>query len=262
MIRVEHINKKFKKLLALNDINAQFEKGQVISLIGPNGSGKTTLIKSILGMVRADSGKIFFNDELINGDPSYRSQIGYMPQIGRYPDNMKVGQLFKMLRNIRNVPENKIDEELIEKFDLKKIFDKPMRTLSGGTRQKVSAALAFLFDPGVLILDEPTAGLDPLSSEILKEKILKEKSKNKLILITSHILSDLDELTTHIIYLQEGKLEFFKEIDQLREETGEIKLGKAIARIMKGEKFNSEWIDGMFVVGKIKDEKNSSLSSE
>ena len=259
MIRVEHINKKFKKLLALNDINAQFEKGQVISLIGPNGSGKTTLIKSILGMVRADSGKIFFNDELINGDPSYRSQIGYMPQIGRYPDNMKVGQLFKMLRNIRNVQEDKIDEELIEKFDLKKIFDKPMRTLSGGTRQKVSAALAFLFDPGVLILDEPTAGLDPLSSEILKEKILKEKSKNKLILITSHILSDLDELTTHIIYLQEGKLEFFKEIDQLREETGEIKLGKAIARIMKGEKFNSEWIDGMFVTGEIKSEKDTSL---
>ena len=156
----------------------------------------------------------------------------------------------------------RLDEELIEKFGLKQIFDKPMRTLSGGTRQKVSAALAFLFDPGVLILDEPTAGLDPLSSEILKEKILKEKSKNKLILITSHILSDLDELTTHIIYLQEGKLEFFKEIDQLREETGEIKLGKAIARIMKGEKFNSKWIDGMFVVGKIKDEKNSSLPSE
>jgi Cu-processing system ATP-binding protein len=137
-----------------------------------------------------------------------------------------------------------------------------MRTLSGGTRQKVSAALAFLFNPDVLILDEPTAGLDPLSSEILKEKILKEKSKNKLILITSHILSDLDELTTHIMYLQEGKQEFFKEIDQLREETGELKLGKAIARIMKGENFNSEWIDGMFVVGKIKDEKNSSLPSE
>jgi Cu-processing system ATP-binding protein len=252
MIRIEHINKRFKKLNALVDINAQFEKGQVISLIGPNGSGKTTLIKSILGMVKPGSGKIFFNNEPINGDPSYRSQIGYMPQIGRYPDNMKVGQLFQMLRNIRNVPEDKIDEELVEKFDLKKIFDKPMRTLSGGTRQKVSAALAFLFDPDVLILDEPTAGLDPLSSEILKEKILKEKAKNKLILITSHILSDLDELTTHIMYLQEGKLEFFKEMEQLREETGEIKLGKAIARIMKGEKFNSEWIDRMF---EMKDEK-------
>lgn len=252
MIRIEHITKQFKKLRALNDINAQFEKGQVISLIGPNGSGKTTLIKAILGMVKPDSGQIFFNDELINGDPSYRSQIGYMPQIGRYPDNMKVGQLFKMLRNIRNVSADNLDNELIDKFGLKEIFEKPMRTLSGGTRQKVSAALAFLFNPHVLILDEPTAGLDPLSSEILKEKILKEKNKNKLILITSHILSDLDELTTHIMYLQEGSMEFFKAIEQLREETGELKLGKAIARIMKGEKFNSEWIDRMF---EIKDQK-------
>lgn len=248
MIRIENINKKFKKLVALNEITAGFEKGQVISLIGPNGSGKTTLIKIILGMVKADRGKIFFNNELINGDPSYRSQIGYMPQIGRYTDNMKVGQLFSMLKNIRNVPEEKLDTELIEKFHLLEIYQKPMRTLSGGTRQKVSAALAFLFNPDVLILDEPTAGLDPLSSEILKEKILKEKSKNKLILITSHILSDLDELTTHILYLQEGKLEFFKEIEQLREETGEIKLGKAIARIMKGEKFSSDWIDRIFSV--------------
>lgn len=246
MIRIEHICKRFRKLAALDDINAVFDKGQVISLIGPNGSGKTTLIKSILGMVKPDAGKIFFNGEPINGDPSYRSQIGYMPQIGRYPDNMKVDQLFKMLKNIRSA--DKIDGELIEKFRLKEIFAKPMRTLSGGTRQKVSAALAFLFDPEVLILDEPTAGLDPLSSEILKEKILTEKARNKLILITSHILSDLDELTTHIMYLQEGKLEFFKEIEQLREETGELKLGKAIARIMKGERFNSEWIDKIFEV--------------
>ena len=201
-------------------------------------------------MVKPDGGKIFFNNETINGDPSYRSQIGYMPQIGRYPDNMKVGQLFKMLKNIRNVQPDKLDEELIDKFELKQIFDKPMRTLSGGTRQKVSAALAFLFDPAVLVLDEPTAGLDPLSSEVLKEKILKEKSKNKLILITSHILSDLDELTTHIMYLQEGKMEFFKEIGLLREETGELKLGKAIARIMKGEKFNNEWIDRMIEMDK------------
>src|SRR5688500_12710512 len=252
MIRIEHISKKFRRLVALDDINAVFEKGQVISLIGPHGSGKTTLIKSILGMVKPDSGKIFFSDMPINGDPSYRSQIGYMPQIGRYPDNMKVGHLFKMLKNIRNVPDKEIDEELINKFGLQQIFGKAMRTLSGGTGQKVSAALAFLFNPDVLILVEATAGLDPLSSEILKEKIIKVKSENRLILITSHILSDLDELTTQVMYLQEGKLEFFTDIEQLREETGELKLGKAIARIMKGEKFNSAWIDRMF---DIKDEK-------
>lgn len=110
-----------------------------------------------------------------------------------------------------------------------------MRTLSGGTRQKVSAAVAFLFNAPILILDEPTAGLDPLASEILKEKILEEKNKNKLILITSHILSDLEEFTTHIMYMQEGKMQFFKEISVLQEETGEVKLGKAIARVMKGD---------------------------
>jgi Cu-processing system ATP-binding protein len=254
MIRIENIAKRFKKLQALDNVSAIFKKGQVISLIGPNGSGKTTLIKCILGMVRQNSGKIYVNDQLINHEPSYRSQIGYMPQIGRYPDNMKVGQLFKMLKDIRNVSEKELDQDLLIKYRLKDIFQKPMRTLSGGTRQKVSAALAFYFNPDILILDEPTAGLDPLSSEMLKEKIIAEKNKNKLVLITSHILSDLDELTTHVMYMQEGKMQFLKDIETLQEETGETRLGKAIARIMKGEQFDSRWIDKMFAVKK--DEKN------
>lgn len=248
MIRIENISKRFRKLQVLDNINATFTSGEVISLIGPNGSGKTTLIKSILGMVRPDNGKIIVDGTPINGDPLYREKIGYMPQIGRYPDNMRIGQLFKMLRNIRNVPESKTDNDLITRFELEKIAEKPMRTLSGGTRQKVSAAIAFLFNPPVLILDEPTAGLDPLSSETLKEKIIEEKKKNKLILITSHILSDLDEITTHIMYLQEGKMLFFKDIETLKEETGELRLGKAIARVMKGENFSNEWIDRMFEV--------------
>ena len=248
MIVIEHISKRFKKLQALDDINAVFNKGQVISLIGPNGSGKTTLIKSILGMVKADSGKIFVNDIQINGDPSYRSDIGYMPQIGRYPDNMKVGHLFDMMKDIRNAKNLATDDELLTKYELQKIFEKPMRTLSGGTRQKVSAALAFLFNPDILILDEPTAGLDPLSSEILKEKIITEKKKNKLILITSHILSDLEEFTTHVMYMQEGKLIFLKQAETLQEETGEIKISKAIARMMKGEQTTDNWIDKVFKV--------------
>jgi Cu-processing system ATP-binding protein len=247
MIRIENISKRFRKLKALDKVSAEFEKGQVVSLIGPNGSGKTTLIKSILGMVKPADGKIIVDETRINGDPSYREQIGYMPQIGRYPDNMKVGQLFTMMKHIRNASEENLDTDLIIKFNLVSIFDKPMRTLSGGTRQKVSAALAFYFNPEILILDEPTAGLDPLSSEILKEKILAEKKKNKLILITSHILSDLDELTTHVMYLQEGKVQFFKKIESLREETGESKLGKAIAAIMKAEQIDSAWVHKMLL---------------
>lgn len=243
MIRIENLTKQFKKLKALDGIDALFSKGQVISLIGPNGSGKTTLIKSILGMVKPDSGFIYVGSRPINGDPSYRSQIGYMPQIGHYPDNMKVGHLFRMMKNIRKMPDSALDTDLLVRFNLAAVFGKPMRTLSGGTRQKVSAALAFYFNPDVLILDEPTAGLDPLSSEVLKEKIMEEKKKNKLILITSHILSDLEELTTHVMYLQEGKMIFLKDIDSLRRETGQDRLGKAIARIMRDEKKNALWIN-------------------
>lgn len=243
MIRIENISKRFKKLQALDKINALFTPGQVVSLIGPNGSGKTTLIKCILGMVRPDSGNIFVNGQQINGDPAYRKGIGYMPQIGRYPDNMKVKQLFSMLKNVRGVRDTDLDTDLLVKFNLASIFDNPMRTLSGGTRQKVSAALSFYFNPDTLILDEPTAGLDPLSSEMLKEKIISEKKKNKLILITSHVLSDLDDLTTHVMYLQEGKKIFFEDMESLRKSTGEVKLGKAIARMMKGEKMSNLWID-------------------
>lgn len=248
MIRIENLVKRFKKLQALDDINAVFNTGQVISLIGPNGSGKTTLIKTILGMVTPDAGKIFVNQQLITTDPDYKKFIGYMPQIGRYPDNMRIGQLFNMMKDIRKLPESELDTDLLVKFNLVSIFDKPMRTLSGGTRQKVSAALAFYFNPAILILDEPTAGLDPLSSEVLKEKIMQEKKKNKLILITSHILSDLDELTTHVMYLQEGKMIFLKDIHELRQQTGENKLGKAIATIMRGGKKEALWIDEILAI--------------
>ena len=154
-----------------------------------------------------------------------------MPQIGRYPENMTVEQVFNLMKDIRK-PIGPADEELVQKFKLDIIMQKRMRTLSGGTMQKVSAALAFLFNPDVLILDEPTAGLDPVSSEILKEKIIQEKNKGKLILITSHVLSELDELISQVIYMQDGKLCFHKSIKSLREDTGEEKLSKAIASVM------------------------------
>ncbi|MFM6926455.1 MAG: ABC transporter ATP-binding protein [Ferruginibacter sp.] len=207
-------------------------KGECIALIGPNGSGKTTLIKSILGMVVCDSGFITFNGKNIKHHWQYRQNIGYMPQIGRYPDNMSIGQVLNMMKDIRGNKDMVLDEDLINQFGLTAMQGKRMRTLSGGTRQKVSAALAFLFNPDVLILDEPTAGLDPVASEILKDKIIAEKNKGKLVLITSHILSELDGLVSQVIYMQDGKLCFHKNIADLREDTGEEKLSRAIANVM------------------------------
>ncbi|RYG51453.1 MAG: ABC transporter ATP-binding protein [Chitinophagaceae bacterium] len=236
MIIASNVTKKFGKLTALDNVSAKCNRGECIALIGPNGSGKTTFIKCLLGMVVSDSGFITFNDKNIAHDWRYRSNIGYMPQIGRYPENMTIGQVLDMMKDIRGPQQQPLDEDLIKAFNLDALRNKRMRTLSGGTRQKVSASLAFLFNPQVLILDEPTAGLDPVATEILKDKINREKTKNKLILITSHILSDLDDLVTQVIYMQDGKLVFHKDIETLRQDTGQEKLAKAIATVMLNHK--------------------------
>lgn len=235
MIQFENISKSFGKLQVLKDISVSFDQGQSIAILGPNGSGKTTLIKILLGMVVPDNGTIYFEEKSIKSAFLYRNQIGYMPQIGHYPPNLKISQLIDMMIDIRCSKENniKLDESLIDEFKLKAFYSKALGTLSGGTNQKVSAALAFLFNPKVLILDEPTAGLDPLSSEILKAKIQTEKQNGKLILITSHIMSDLEELASHIMYLQDGRLQFFKELELLKIEFGEERLNKIIAMVMQ-----------------------------
>lgn len=234
MIEIKELQKKFGKFEVLKNINLSCKKGECIALIGPNGCGKTTLIKSVLGMVLPDSGTIHFNGNSVLGEYLYREKIGYMPQIGRYPDNMTIGQIIEMIKKIRNSSDD-LDEDLLHAFELEKMFDKQMRTLSGGTTQKVSAVLAFLFNPDALILDEPTAGLDPLAAEVLKEKIIKEKEKGKLILITSHLLSELDDLITEIIFMQEGKVHFHQKVEELKSTTGEEKISKAIAKILKNK---------------------------
>ncbi len=235
MIELESISKNFGKLTALDNVNIEFASGKSYAFIGPNGSGKTTLIKSVLGMVIPSSGEIRVEGKSIRNDWKYREKIGYMPQIGHFPENMRIGQLMDMMKNIRR-DATQIDEELVGSFNLKNIYDKRMHAMSGGTRQKVSAALAFMFNPPILILDEPTAGLDPVSVEILKDKINRERSAGKLFIISSHILSDLDELSSEVIYIFEGKIQYHDSIEDLKSQTGETRLSKAIANLITEKK--------------------------
>ena len=233
MIEVKNLTKKFSKFTALDDLNLTFTNGKSIALIGPNGCGKTTLIKSILGLNVIETGDILVDGKSVKDDYRYRKDIGYMPQIGRYPENMSIGQTIKMIKDTRKISETHLDTELLENFELEKMYDKKMGTLSGGTTQKVSAVLAFMFDPKVIILDEPTAGLDPLASEILKNKIIKEKNRGKLIIITSHLLSELDDIVSEIVFMNEGKIIVQQSVTDLMTERKSEKISESIISILK-----------------------------
>ena len=233
MIEVKNLTKKFGKFTALDDLNLSFTNSKSIALIGPNGCGKTTLIKSILGLNVIETGDILVDGKSVKDDYRYRKDIGYMPQIGRYPENMSIGQTIKMIKDTRKISETHLDTELLENFELEKLYDKKMGTLSGGTTQKVSAVLAFMFDPKVIILDEPTAGLDPLASEILKNKIIKEKNRGKLIIITSHLLSELDDIVSEIVFMNEGKIIVQQSVTDLMTERKSEKISESIISILK-----------------------------
>ena len=234
MITITNLKKSFDKLEVLKGINVSIKKGKITYIVGPNAAGKTTMIKSLLGLVKADQGEILINNFKLNGDWHYRENIGYMPQIANFPENLKVEEILKMIKDLRsNTP--KYDEELINKFNLKTEFNKRLKNLSGGTRQKVNACIAFLFDPDILILDEPTAGLDPLSSSILKDKILEENEKGKTIVFTSHLLTELERLAQEVIFLLDGRICFKGTITDLISETKQADLERAIASMISNK---------------------------
>ncbi|WP_457624335.1 ABC transporter ATP-binding protein, partial [Persephonella sp.] len=169
MVKVKNLYKRFGKLEVLKGIDLELKGGNVTAILGPNGSGKTTLIKSILGLVVPTSGEIYVKGENVRKNWNYRKYIGYMPQIAVFPENLTLKELINMLVDIRKEGYNpNMKEEIIEGFKLEKYMDKKLKTLSGGTKQKVSALITFMFDPEIYFLDEPTVGLDPISSSFLK----------------------------------------------------------------------------------------------
>lgn len=233
MISIQKVSKTYGKHKVLEEVSLDFLAGQSVALIGPNGSGKTTLIKSILGLIIPDSGTIEVLDQDITLSPYYRRKIGYMPQMSRFPEQMKVRQLFLLIKRIReDVSKNDYDLTLYDDFQIGSMEDKSLGTLSGGMKQQVSAALAFYFRPDIVILDEPTAGLDPISNEILKNKVNHTLEENRLVITTSHVLNDLEEICNHVVYLMEGKVLLNDAMTQIAESTGEVKLNKMVVKFL------------------------------
>jgi Cu-processing system ATP-binding protein len=232
MIQVRGLGKSYGKLAVLHGVDLDLTPGEITAVIGPNASGKTTLNRIILGLVRPDAGVVTVGGTVVNGTSAYRDRIGYMPQAARFPENLCAQDVFEMLADLRGAGAAR-DEELVERFDLSGVMRTPLRTLSGGMRQRVNAALAFLFRPDFLILDEPTAGLDPVSSSTLKDKILRERATGRTFVLTSHVLSELEELADRIAFLLDGRIRFTGTQQELKRLTGESTLERAIAHLMR-----------------------------
>jgi Cu-processing system ATP-binding protein len=230
MIKIKNIAKSFGKLQVLKGIHLQLETGKIYAFLGPNGSGKTTLIKSILGLTQPDTGEIWIDKENIKGSWRYKSRIGYMPQLARFPENLNMTELFRMLKAIRKTAS--FEEAYIAYFGLDKDRHKKLKNLSGGMKQKVNAILAFMFNPDILIFDEPSVGLDPVSVLKLKGLMHQEREKGKTILLTTHILSEVEELADEIIFLMEGKIYFKGPVAELIDTYQESTLERAIARML------------------------------
>lgn len=230
MVSIEGLYKKFGKNHVLSGLDLTINEGGIFAVLGPNGSGKTTLIKSILGMVIPDKGVINVLGENIKKNSEYRHKIDYLPQIANFPSNLKVRELIKMIKDLRQHTNE--EDRLIELFKLGPFLDKKLGTLSGGTKQKVNIILTFMFDSPLIILDEPTTGLDPISLIRLKDLIQSEKAKGKTILITSHIMSFVEEVSDEIVFLLEGKIYFRGSISELKTKTNQPDFEHAIASIL------------------------------
>lgn len=234
LVHIRDLHKSFAAFPVLTGIDLSFRRGEVTAVVGPNGAGKTTLIKCLLGLVTPDRGLVEVDGKPVDVNGEYRRGIGYMPQNPSFPENLTGREVISLIRDMRG-SGTPIDLALQRRLNVEGELDKPIRTLSGGTRQKISAVVAFLFDPHLLVLDEPTAGLDPVASAAFKDHVRTVRDQGVGVILTSHVMSDLEALSDRVVFLLDGRVRFDGALETLRSETGEPTLERAISRLLARE---------------------------
>lgn len=206
MLTLQHITKNYGNFTALEDVSMTFETG-VYGLLAPNGAGKTTLMKLITTLLFPSSGKILWKGEDIQElGEDYRDLLGYLPQHFGYYKHQSPRQFLRYLSALKGLedPEERI-EELLNLVALEDVMDKKMRKCSGGMIQRVGIAQALLNDPKILILDEPTAGLDP-KERVRFRNLLHNLSKERIVILSTHIVSDVETIANKIILMKDTKI--------------------------------------------------------
>ena len=232
MITIENLSKSFGSQQVLRGITCAADTGKIVGLAGPNACGKTTLIKAVLGLVIADSGCVRVGN-IPSNDINARRDLGYMPQRADYPERLTPRELFNLVAKLKQRPPTKRDE-LIEQFGAGDYLDKPCGHLSVGTRQKISAIAAFMCEPRVLILDEPTASFDPLAAFTFKRLVAEQVDRAVTVLIVSHIISELSQLIHNLIFMVDGSIVFNGAVSDLQQLSGTPELELGVIALMKG----------------------------
>ncbi|WP_062104348.1 ABC transporter ATP-binding protein [Bacillus niameyensis] len=215
VLKTTNLTKKFGKFTALDGINIELMKGEVFGFIGPNGAGKSTTIRVLLGILKATTGeaKIFGKDAWIDAVEIHK-RIAYVPgDVNLWP-NLTGGEVIDLFVKLRGGNHKSRREELIKKFDLD--TSKKCRTYSKGNRQKVALVAAFSSEADLYILDEPTSGLDPLMEQVFQECVLEAKNAGKTVLLSSHILSEVEKLCDRVGIIRQGKIIETGSLSELR----------------------------------------------
>lgn len=203
-----HLSKKYKGKYALRDFSATFENG-VYGLLGTNGAGKTTLINLFMGIIKGDGGDIFIDGKNVRQiGADFLSNIGYLPQYPQFYKDFSVEEFMRYMYVLKGMSKDlgeQRTDELLETVNLTEARQKKVGALSGGMRQRLGIAQAMLSDPGILILDEPTAGLDP-RERIRFRNLISKFSENRIIILATHIVPDIEFIANKIILLHEGNL--------------------------------------------------------
>lgn len=232
MIQIDRLSKSFKEKKVLNQLSLTLKTGEITAIVGPNACGKTTLIRSILGLVIPDSGTIAFDGVPQDSAGQFRRAIGYMPQVPAFPNNLTARELFDMLEDLRQ-EKGVFKQELIDYFSMESRLDQPLELLSGGTKQKMAAIMAFMFNAPLVILDEPTAGLDPLSIIRFKELLFQKAKAGTTIIFTSHIMTEVQHLAQNLVFMTEGQLIYSGEIAPLLQKMNVTHLEAAITQLFE-----------------------------
>ena len=214
-LEITNLTKKFGTLTALNNVSLTVDKGEVFGYIGPNGAGKTTTIRVLLGILKATEGnaKVFGLDAWKHAVEIHK-KIAYVPgDVNLWP-NLTGGEVVDLFVNLRGKVDKARRDSLIERFELDP--SKKCRTYSKGNRQKVALVAAFASDAELYILDEPTSGLDPLMGHVFKECVLEQKNLGKGVFLSSHIMSEVEQLCDKVGIIRKGKLVDSGTLDDLR----------------------------------------------